>query len=168
MFSSKTRWSQRSWHIFHHSLHRQLPKSGSQNSFIWCPTSGGKKLNFVAVINPQAVFTTINSSIHMPRTTLLWFLWKIFSGVLNCWSIFIKFLVNKNSSSEIYIFVNYYNNNILFLLGMLDRLAIKPFTINGVYFGGKQQHGLMKNKSTVTAGLVLQSLIAVWWIMTVI
>ena len=108
MFSSKTRWSQRSWHIFHHSLHRQLPKCGSQNSFIWCPTSGGKKLNFVAVINPQAVFTTINSSIHMPQTTLLWFLWKIFSEVLNCWSIFIKFLVNKNSSSEIYIFVNYY------------------------------------------------------------
>ena len=26
--------------------------------------------------------------------------------------------------------------------------------------GGKQQHGFMKNKSTVTAGLLLQSLIA--------
>ena len=29
-----------------------------------------------------------------------------------------------------------------------------------VPFGGKQQHGFIKNKSTVTAGLVLQSLIA--------
>ena len=26
--------------------------------------------------------------------------------------------------------------------------------------GGKQQHGFMKNKSTITAGLILQSLIA--------
>ena len=32
--------------------------------------------------------------------------------------------------------------------------------VNGVIVGGKQQHGFMKNKSTVTAGLVLQSLIS--------
>ena len=32
-------------------------------------------------------------------------------------------------------------------------------SLNGVYCGGKQQHGFMKNKSTVTAGLLLQSLI---------
>ena len=32
--------------------------------------------------------------------------------------------------------------------------------LNGIPFGGKQQHGFIKNKSTVTAGLVLQSLIA--------
>ena len=31
---------------------------------------------------------------------------------------------------------------------------------NGVSVGGKQQHGFMKNKSMVTAGIVLQSLIA--------
>ena len=31
--------------------------------------------------------------------------------------------------------------------------------INGISVGGKQQHGFMKNKSTVTAGLILQSLI---------
>ena len=32
-------------------------------------------------------------------------------------------------------------------------------TWNGVFVGDKQQHGFMKNKSTVTAGLMLQSLI---------
>ena len=32
--------------------------------------------------------------------------------------------------------------------------------INGIFVGGKQQHGFMKNKSTVTAGLMLQSLIS--------
>ena len=32
--------------------------------------------------------------------------------------------------------------------------------INGVTLARKQQHGLQKNKSTVTAGLLLQSLIA--------
>ena len=32
--------------------------------------------------------------------------------------------------------------------------------MNGVTVGGKQQHGFMKNKSTATAGLVIQSLIA--------
>ena len=32
--------------------------------------------------------------------------------------------------------------------------------LNGVFVGGKQQHGFMKNKSTVTTGLVFQSLIA--------
>ena len=31
--------------------------------------------------------------------------------------------------------------------------------LNGVFIDGKQQHGFTKNKSTVTAGLVLQSLI---------
>ena len=32
--------------------------------------------------------------------------------------------------------------------------------LNGVFIDGKQQHGFTKNKSTVIAGLVLQSLIA--------
>ena len=32
--------------------------------------------------------------------------------------------------------------------------------INGMTLAGKQQHGFQKNKSTVTAGLLLQSLIA--------
>ena len=32
--------------------------------------------------------------------------------------------------------------------------------INGMTLAGKQQHGFQKNKSTVTAGLSLQSLIA--------
>ena len=32
--------------------------------------------------------------------------------------------------------------------------------MNGVTVGGKQQHGFMKNKSTATAGLVIQLLIA--------
>ena len=31
--------------------------------------------------------------------------------------------------------------------------------LNGVFVEGKQQHGFMKNKSMVTAGLILQSLI---------
>ena len=32
--------------------------------------------------------------------------------------------------------------------------------LNGISVGGKQQHGFMRNKSTVTAGLLLQSLIS--------
>ena len=43
----------------------------------------------------------------------------------------------------------------------LKNLSSKGIEIlNGVFVGGKQQHGFMKNKSTVTAGLILQSLIA--------
>ena len=32
--------------------------------------------------------------------------------------------------------------------------------VNGIKLAGKQQHGFQKNKSTLTAGLLLQSLIA--------
>ena len=32
-------------------------------------------------------------------------------------------------------------------------------SLNGIFLGGKQQHGFVKNKRTVTAGLLLQSLI---------
>ena len=32
-------------------------------------------------------------------------------------------------------------------------------SVNGIFLVGKQQHGFMKNKSTMTAGLILQSLI---------
>ena len=32
--------------------------------------------------------------------------------------------------------------------------------LNGITVGGKQQHGFIKNKSTATAGMLLQSLIA--------
>ena len=45
-----------------------------------------------------------------------------------------------------------------------EKLIVKRINdieiFNGVPFGGKQQHGFIKNKSTVIAGLVLQSLIA--------
>ena len=47
---------------------------------------------------------------------------------------------------------------------IFEKLILKKINeleiINGVSVGGKQQHGFMKNKSTVTAGLILQSLIA--------
>ena len=42
------------------------------------------------------------------------------------------------------------------ILRRIEELEI----INGTKVGGKQQHGFMKNKSKVTAGLILQSLIA--------
>ena len=32
--------------------------------------------------------------------------------------------------------------------------------IDGIFIGGKHQHGFVKNRSTATAGLLLQSLIA--------
>ena len=47
---------------------------------------------------------------------------------------------------------------------VFEKLILKRIheleVINGIIIGGKQQHGFMKNKSTVTAGLLLQSLIA--------
>ena len=47
---------------------------------------------------------------------------------------------------------------------IFEKLIIKRINeleiLNGVFVGGKQQHGFMKNKSTVTAGLVLKYLIA--------
>ena len=47
---------------------------------------------------------------------------------------------------------------------IFEKLIIKRIheleILNGVFVGGKQQHGFMKNKSTATAGLLLQSLIA--------
>ena len=42
------------------------------------------------------------------------------------------------------------------ILKIIHKLEI----LNVVTVGGKQQHGFMKNKSRVTAGLILQSLIA--------
>ena len=43
-----------------------------------------------------------------------------------------------------------------FILKRIHELEI----INGVFAGGKQQYSFMKNNSMVTAGLILQSLIA--------
>ena len=47
---------------------------------------------------------------------------------------------------------------------IFEKLIVKKINeleiINGISVGGKQQHGFMKNKSTVAAGLILQSLIA--------
>ena len=43
---------------------------------------------------------------------------------------------------------------------ILKRINKLEILNGGVFVGGKQQDGFMKNKSTVTAGLVLQSLIA--------
>ena len=46
---------------------------------------------------------------------------------------------------------------------VFEKLVLKKIhelkIINGVFLGGKQQHGFMRNKSTVTTGLPLQSLI---------
>ena len=46
---------------------------------------------------------------------------------------------------------------------IFEKLILKRINelkiLNLVFVGGKQQHGFMKNKSTVTAGLILQSLI---------
>ena len=47
---------------------------------------------------------------------------------------------------------------------IFEKLILKRINdleaINGIRVGGKQQHGFMRNKSTATAGLLLQSLIA--------
>ena len=47
---------------------------------------------------------------------------------------------------------------------IFEKLILKKINeleiVNRVSVGGKQQHGFLKNKSTVTAGLILQSLIA--------
>ena len=47
---------------------------------------------------------------------------------------------------------------------VFEKLILKRIydleSLNGIYIGGNQQHGFMKNKSTATAGLILQSLIA--------
>ena len=47
---------------------------------------------------------------------------------------------------------------------IFEKLILKRIyeleAISGISIGGKQQHGFIKNKSTVTAGLLLQSLIS--------
>ena len=47
---------------------------------------------------------------------------------------------------------------------LIERLILKRIleleAINGIKIGGNQQHGFAKNRSTLTAGLLIQSLIA--------
>ena len=47
---------------------------------------------------------------------------------------------------------------------IFEKLILKRISelevINGISVGGKQQHGFMKNKSTASAGLLLQSLMS--------
>ena len=60
--------------------------------------------------------------------------------------------------------------NLCSVLKVFERLILKRIyeleEINGVTLAGKQQHGFRKNKSTLTAGLLLQSLIAGAWMIT--
>ena len=54
--------------------------------------------------------------------------------------------------------------NLCCISKVFEKLILKRISelkvINGITVGGKQQHGFMRNKSTVAAGLMLQSLIA--------
>ena len=54
--------------------------------------------------------------------------------------------------------------NLCYISKVFEKLILKWINelevINSIKVGGKQLHGFMRNKSTVTAGLLLQSLIS--------